>query len=310
MLNVNNAWNRHRRMDMSLTFNNQQRQHSDNCRPNSNNYGYNRGDHGPRTDNYNHGALTNNDYNYDKNVGPRRDRTGYTNNSYRINNGNIYGSYANTNNDHRSNRYNNNNNNNNNNRSYISTDDDYRTGRQNNNGPNASRSRSRSNHYTNTGPRGNNHADNNYNSYNDNRSTNNKVNIQSIVEAVIRRMSGDDTTGNNGPKRLHRQQQRQQRQSKQQQQPQQRQQQPHRRGNSVHFRIDDEEHQEQSNNPEFHEVWKTLFKVVQLEYHLKNWDNLPPSLQKGLDHMACNITPPDPDDGLAEDIAIILDNAG
>src|SRR6218665_3080982 len=150
MLNVNNAWNRHRRMDMSLTFNNQQRQHSDNCRPNSNNYGYNRGDHVPRTDNYNHGALTNNDYNYDKNGGPRRDRTGYTNNSYRISNGDIYGSYANTNNDHRSNRYNNNNNNNN--RSYISTDDDYRTGRHNNNGPNASRSRSRSNHYTNTGP--------------------------------------------------------------------------------------------------------------------------------------------------------------
>ena len=67
---------------------------------------------------------------------------------------------------------------------------------------------------------------------------------------------------------------------------------------------------ERSENPDFQNMWKTLFKVIQIEYHLHNWTKLPGSINRDLTYLAGNIRPPDPIDSLSKDITDILTNAG
>jgi hypothetical protein len=57
-------------------------------------------------------------------------------------------------------------------------------------------------------------------------------------------------------------------------------------------------------------MWKCLFKVTQLQYHLKNWSNVPKSIQRNLTRLASDIHPPDPVDTITTEIKTILTNAG
>ena len=65
-----------------------------------------------------------------------------------------------------------------------------------------------------------------------------------------------------------------------------------------------------SLNPEFHTLWKTLFKVTQIRHHIDNWSRLPKSIARDLTYLGKNIRPPDAVDDLSSDIGNILTNAG
>lgn len=205
-----------------------------------------------------------------------------------------------------------------------------------------SSSRSRSNNNRNNshnrqdngGNRNNNYnrQDNGYNrqhgSNNNNYTTNNNIDFQALVNAVVQAI------GNNGepiPQPNQQQQpQQQQPQLQQQQQPQHQQRQdqqrrptyaeqtarqparqqaqPQQNNNRNHVRFT--ERDGTSTNPDFREVWRTLHKIIQLDYHLHNWTTLPRSISKTLDNLTANITPPDPVDGLASDIEDIIKGTG
>ena len=53
-----------------------------------------------------------------------------------------------------------------------------------------------------------------------------------------------------------------------------------------------------SENPEFQTMWKSLYKVIQIQHHLDNWSDLPKSIRRDLTHLGKDIRPPDPVDGL------------
>lgn len=65
-----------------------------------------------------------------------------------------------------------------------------------------------------------------------------------------------------------------------------------------------------STNPDFPIIWRTLFKIIQIEHHLGNWDTVPPTIEKTLTNLATDITPPEPTDGLSKEISDILTLAG
>jgi len=65
-----------------------------------------------------------------------------------------------------------------------------------------------------------------------------------------------------------------------------------------------------SVNPQFHTMWKSLYKTIQIQHHLDNWSDLPKSIKRDLTHLAKDIRPPDPVDGLSDDIQKILTDAG
>lgn len=49
-----------------------------------------------------------------------------------------------------------------------------------------------------------------------------------------------------------------------------------------------------SINPDFGQLWRCLFKGVQLKHHRNNWETTPLSICKRLEDMGEFITPPDP----------------
>lgn len=65
-----------------------------------------------------------------------------------------------------------------------------------------------------------------------------------------------------------------------------------------------------STNTDFPEIWRTLFKIVQMQHHLGNWTQLPASIKRNLTNIAEDITPPEPSDNLKEAINTILNRAG
>ena len=92
---------------------------------------------------------------------------------------------------------------------------------------------------------------------------------------------------------------------------------PTRNNNSVRFNIQTQRHTYhrddtdwRSTNPDFPNMCKTLFRMVQIRHHLNNWEDLPASLKRNLNHIGENITPPDPCDDLTVGIAGILNNTG
>lgn len=173
---------------------------------------------------------------------------------------------------------------------------------------NYSRSRSSHRSASNSHATGNNHNDNNNGGMN-------ARDLELIIESVVRRLGG---AGSN-PVQRQQQQQEQQQQPEQQQQRQRPNSNPA-RNNSVRFSAETRQHTYQrdsehgadwtSSNPDFTKVCKSLFRVVQIQHHLTNWDDLPESLKRNLNHVGENITPPEPNDDLTSDIADILASTG
>lgn len=71
-----------------------------------------------------------------------------------------------------------------------------------------------------------------------------------------------------------------------------------------------DKHVVNSTNTEFQKLWKTLFKIIQIDHHIKNWVELPKSIKKNLTYLGQGIKPPDPSNALSADIAEILTEAG
>lgn len=65
-----------------------------------------------------------------------------------------------------------------------------------------------------------------------------------------------------------------------------------------------------STNPQFNELWRNIFRGVQLKHHLRNWQTLPPSIEKNLKDLAGQIHPPMPTPETAEIISTIMEVAG
>lgn len=157
------------------------------------------------------------------------------------------------------------------------------------------------------------------NNHNSNNGGMNARDLELIIESVVRRLGG---AGSNPVQRQQQHQEQQQQQQREQQQEQQRQRPNNNpgRSNSVRFSAETRQHTyhrdgEQgadwtSSNPDFTKVCKSLFRVVQLQHHLTNWDDLPDSLKRNLNHVGENITPPEPNDDLTKGIADILTSAG
>ena len=55
---------------------------------------------------------------------------------------------------------------------------------------------------------------------------------------------------------------------------------------------------EESANPDFPELLKTIFQYIQLTHHYENWSEIPDSLNKAIDILIANIRPPLPGDGV------------
>lgn len=65
-----------------------------------------------------------------------------------------------------------------------------------------------------------------------------------------------------------------------------------------------------SNNPDFGDMWKGLFRSVQLQHHLKNWEKIPTSIENKLKELGEFITPPSPNPETSTSINTIMLNAG
>lgn len=65
-----------------------------------------------------------------------------------------------------------------------------------------------------------------------------------------------------------------------------------------------------SNNPDFGDMWKSLFRAVQLQHHLKNWEKTPTSIGKKFKELGESITPPSPSTETSNIINNIMLNAG
>lgn len=65
-----------------------------------------------------------------------------------------------------------------------------------------------------------------------------------------------------------------------------------------------------SSNPHFHELWRGIFRGVQLKHHLRNWTTLPPSISKQLRVIAEQINPPMPSADTRELLVATMENAG
>lgn len=223
--------------------------------------------------------------NYNNDYRPRSGNTsarGLTHTHYSHNNNHSNNHYDTRNNTNRNNNYSNNHSNN------------HHNTRNNNNRNNYNHHDTRNNNIRNND--NNNHGNDNYNST---RNNDNNYNMSAIVEAVVQQLGGHNPT-----LRPHHTQQPQQ----QRQQPQQPQ------NHTTYHSTDDPQTTEtpyiRSDNPEFHDMWKALFKVVQIDHHLDNWNTLPPSLKRSLNSITENITPPDPTADLRNNISSILSGAG
>lgn len=65
-----------------------------------------------------------------------------------------------------------------------------------------------------------------------------------------------------------------------------------------------------SDNPDFHQICKSLNRMVQLRRHMVNWTTLPSAIHRNIQHVASNIRPVHPSDELIEDISRIFSKAG
>jgi len=65
-----------------------------------------------------------------------------------------------------------------------------------------------------------------------------------------------------------------------------------------------------STNPDFGTLWRSLYKIVQVDHHLTNWEKLPKSINQRLWDLAEDIKPPDSTQQLRDDIRTILSNTG
>lgn len=68
--------------------------------------------------------------------------------------------------------------------------------------------------------------------------------------------------------------------------------------------------EEKSNNPQFAELWKGIFKGVQIKHHLKNWKEIPRSLKNNLQELAEQINPPVPSEVTKKTINDIMMQTG
>ena len=67
---------------------------------------------------------------------------------------------------------------------------------------------------------------------------------------------------------------------------------------------------EKSNNPQFPELWRTIFKAVQIKHHLNNWKETPSSIRKNLEDLTERINPPVPCQNTKKAIEQITKEAG
>lgn len=65
-----------------------------------------------------------------------------------------------------------------------------------------------------------------------------------------------------------------------------------------------------SSNPGFIQMTRSLYKTVQIRRHMDNWQDLPRSISKDLNHLADLIKPTDPTDSLRNDVLQIFNNTG
>lgn len=65
-----------------------------------------------------------------------------------------------------------------------------------------------------------------------------------------------------------------------------------------------------SINPDFGQLWRCLFKGVQLKHHRNNWETTPLSICKRLEDMGEFITPPTPNPETSKQLKTIMQNTG
>src|SRR5678816_4191188 len=59
---------------------------------------------------------------------------------------------------------------------------------------------------------------------------------------------------------------------------------PQRRANAATF-----DGTTRSDNPQFHTMWESLYKVIQIQHHLENWSDLPKSIHRDLTYLGKDI---------------------
>lgn len=67
---------------------------------------------------------------------------------------------------------------------------------------------------------------------------------------------------------------------------------------------------DKSINPQFTDLWKSIFKGVQLKHHLKNWKEIPQSIKNNLEELAEQINPPVPSEDTKKMIHDIMMQTG
>jgi hypothetical protein len=65
-----------------------------------------------------------------------------------------------------------------------------------------------------------------------------------------------------------------------------------------------------SNNEDFPAVCKSIYRMVQLQHHITNWQQVPKMINERLTSLAADIRPPLADDGLRASIASLVDQFG
>jgi len=66
----------------------------------------------------------------------------------------------------------------------------------------------------------------------------------------------------------------------------------------------------QSSNPDFQQVCKSLYRVVQIRRHMESWRTLPASIDRDLRYFASNIKPIQPTEDLTHDISSLFNRTG
>lgn len=67
---------------------------------------------------------------------------------------------------------------------------------------------------------------------------------------------------------------------------------------------------DKSTNPQFTDLWKSIYKGVQLKHHLKNWKETPKSIKNNLEELAEQINPPVPSEATKKMIHDIMMQTG
>lgn len=65
-----------------------------------------------------------------------------------------------------------------------------------------------------------------------------------------------------------------------------------------------------SSNPDFTGIVRALYKLVQIQHHASNWEDIPYAIQRDLNYFIDSITPPDPTENIRELLAGVFVCAG